>query len=74
MAPPLAAMDGAGSPERIGVRRSITLGLMNIGRPDRASREERVLGLRQLRGQTLARRRREEEAAVAISCSKSKAT
>lgn len=50
--PPLES-DG---PRRISVRRSILLGITGI-RPDRLSREERIMALRQMRGQGLARRR-----------------
>lgn len=65
MAPPLGPTDTAGERHRMSARRSIMLGIMGIGRPDRLTREERVLALRELRGQQLARRRREEQAAVA---------
>ena len=51
--PPLAA-----DTRRSSVRRSIMLGLMGIGRPDRLTREERVLALRRYRLEQAARRRR----------------
>ena len=57
LAPPLRG-DGNGNPERISFRQNLMLNLTGIGRPDRTTREERVLALRQLRGQELARQRR----------------
>ena len=63
--PPLGPQETAGERQQMTIRRSIMLGLMGIGRPDRMTREERVLALRQLRVQRLARERREQEAAVA---------
>ena len=62
--PPLAEGATAGERQRMSIRRSIVIGLMGVARPDRMTREERVLWLRQLRGQQLARERREEQAAV----------
>jgi len=58
MAPPLNS-------GRTSVRRSIMLGLMGIRRPDRMTREERVMALRQYRRQQSARRRQEQEEGVA---------
>ena len=60
MAPPLGATDD----RRLSVRRSIVYALM-LGRPETMSREERLVALRQLRIQQAARRRREEQEAVA---------
>ena len=65
MAPPLGPNETAGEQQRMSIRRSIIIGLMGVGRPDRMTREERVFALRQLRGQHLARQRREQQASVA---------
>ena len=62
MPPPLGA---EGDARRTSVRRSIMLSLMGVGRPDRLTREERVLALRQYRAQQAVRRRREEQEGVA---------
>ena len=52
LAPPVA--------ERSSVRRSLMIGILGIrGRPDRMTREERVMALRRYRQQQAARRRRE---------------
>lgn len=64
MAPPLAA---EGDAHRMSVRRSLMLGLMGVGRPDRMTRDERVLALRQYRHQAAARRHREAQAGVAVT-------
>lgn len=64
MAPPLGPHETPGERQRMSIRRSIIIGLMGVGRPDRMTREERVLALRQLRGQHLARQRREQQASV----------
>jgi hypothetical protein len=64
-APPLGPDETPNERQRMSVRRSIMLGIMGIGHPDRVTREERVLALRRLRGERLARQRREELAAVA---------
>lgn len=46
--------------ERSSVRRSLMVGILGIrGRPDRMTREERILALRRYRDQQAARRRRE---------------
>lgn len=63
--PPLGPDETPDERQRMSIRRSIIIGLMGIGRPDRMTREERVLALRQLRGQQLARQAREEQARVA---------
>jgi hypothetical protein len=66
MAPPLSAVEG--DPHRRSVRRSIVQGIAGIGRPDRMTREERVLALREYRGRIAARRmtdRSEQDAAAA---------
>lgn len=65
MAPPLGPHATAGEQQRMSVRRSIMLGLMGVSRSDRLTRDERVLALRQLRRQQLARESQEQEAAVA---------
>lgn len=46
--------------ERSSVRRSLMIGILGIrGRPDRLTREERIVALRRYRDQQVARRRRE---------------
>lgn len=48
--------------ERSSVRRSLMIGILGIrGRPDRMTREERVMALRRYRQQQAARRRREPD-------------
>ncbi|KAK5128357.1 hypothetical protein LTR85_003025 [Meristemomyces frigidus] len=61
MAPPLAT---DGDAQRMSVRRSLMLGLMGVGRPDRLTREERVLALRDYRHQVAARRHRDQQGGV----------
>ena len=63
--PPLGPNETAGDRQRMSIRRSIIIGLMGVGRPDRMTREERVLALRQLRGQHLAMQRREQQEGAA---------
>jgi hypothetical protein len=53
LAPPLA--EAAGQQPRMGIRRSLLIGLMGVRGPDRMTQEERVHTARQLRGQHLAR-------------------
>lgn len=60
--PPLGAVDSSDS-HRVSVRRSIMLGLMGGIRPDRLTREERMLALREYRGQQAAARRRQSQTA-----------
>ncbi|KAK4541194.1 hypothetical protein LTR36_008268 [Oleoguttula mirabilis] len=64
MAPPLAM---EGDARRTSVRRSLMLSLMGVGRPERLTREERVLALREYRGRVAARRSRDEQDAMAAA-------
>ena len=62
MAPPLT-LDG--DAHRMSVRRSLMLGMMGIGRPDRLTREQRMLALREYRVTQATRRRPEGIATIA---------
>jgi len=55
LAPPLATSDATGQQPRMGIRRSLLIGLMGVRGPDRMTQEERVDTARRLRRQNLAR-------------------
>ncbi|KAK3724107.1 hypothetical protein LTR37_001229 [Vermiconidia calcicola] len=74
LAPPLGPNETPGDQRRMSVRRSIVIGIMGIGRPDRMTREERMSALRQLREQRLARQRREQQASVAETAEEEQST
>ncbi|KAK3709854.1 hypothetical protein LTR37_010684 [Vermiconidia calcicola] len=74
LAPPLGPNETPGDQRRMSVRRSIIIGIMGIGRPDRMTRDERMSALRQLREQRLARQRREQQASVAETAEEERST
>ena len=64
---PLSNSEATGEQQRMGIRRSLLIGLMGVRGPDRMTQEERVNTARQLRRQHLATLRNQPQAGPAES-------